>query len=137
MEASGLRFPPDWIDILASPRAASRTSRRSMMARSLSFSDRTFAHSTSRNAVRSFCVIATGKTTTLLPIGLARARSQWRRALNGREPLERIRKELHQVDQKRRLSIRFGASLFPIFQRAYIRAKVHGKQCSRHVEAFA
>ena len=49
--------------------------------------------------MRSFCVITTRKTGNYFLSGLLRAPSGWRRALNGRKPLDRIRKELHQVDQ--------------------------------------
>ena len=51
--------------------------------------------------------------------------------LYGREPLECVRIMFDKFDQQRRLRIRFGAPLFPIFQRADVSSEIDGEEGAR------
>ena len=50
------------------------------------------------------------------------------------QALDRIRVALDQPDQQRRLCVRFGTTLFPVFQRAFVGAQIAGKHGSRKVQ---
>ena len=61
----------------------------------------------------------------------------WVRRSDGCESLDCVRITLDQINQQRRLSIRLGAALFPVFQGADVGSQIDGKKRTRDLQVFA
>jgi len=57
--------------------------------------------------------------------------------LDCRDPLDSVGIALDQIDQQRRLRIRLGASLFPVFQGADVGSQIDGEEGTRDLQVFA